>query len=940
MSVKLGDDEMSESKETSAGVGGFNEISSKSSRLEPNEIVDEYLSQADWKVKENSNVSYSLSGLMLHATDTIISNYTLQRVYPKEVTRAHKEGAFHIHDLGMGITGYCFDEKTRILTDDGLKYFNDLNKEDKVATIDTKTKELVFQKPEKYQVYDFKGDLLHFSTESMNLLVTPEHELLHMTDEGTINKVTASEVGEKSVIRPPKAVCFWNGENGKLDLEKVKNIGGGPVVNLPDLSLEKLAEFIGWYIAEGNVDMDNGGHRISISQVNKANQKRIAEIMNDIGLNPSISEYHVTAHSKQLYNFLNKLGISDKKYIPKEFKNADKKTIEKMLKALFKGDGTFDDKGRFKEFYSNSKNLIEDVAECLIKTGRWASIRERRNRYELTVSRSERFWYENEPSKKEYDGKVYDVTVPNGTVLVEREGKFMWSSNCAGWSLGQLLVEGLNGVHGRVACSPAKHLDTALLQIVNFLGATQNEFAGAQAFSSVDTYLAPFVREDGMNYQEVKQAMQTFMFNLNSTSRWGGQTLFTNITLDWTVPKPMKGEHAIVGGDMQDHTYEDYQEEMNMINRALIEVMLEGDMNGRPFTFPIPTYNVTSEFPWDSENSRLLMKMTAKYGLPYFQNFVNSDLNPEDVRSMCCRLQLDKRELRRNVTGGLFGSGEKTGSLGVVTINMAQIGYLSENKAEFFDRLDYLMNLAKISLEKKRGIVEKNMERGLMPYSKRYLGTMRNHFSTIGLNGMNEAALNLLGVNIASREGHEFAKETLDFMRDRLRDFQKETGNLYNLEATPAEGTCYRFARIDKRKYPDIITAGDGTPYYTNSTQLPSPTNLDLFESLEHQEPLQSRYTGGTVFHIFLGERLYDGESSGNLLRKVCHNTRLPYVTLTPTYSICQNHGYITGEHPVCPSCGEETEVYSRVVGYYRPVKNWNEGKQEEFKDRPTYEWG
>jgi len=508
---------------------------------------------------------------------------------------------------------------------------------------------------------------------------------------------------------------------------------------------------------------------------------------------------------------------------------------------------------------------------------------------------------------------------------------------CAGWSLSKLLCEGFNGVPGIVESKPAKHLDTALLQMVNFIGTLQNEWAGAQAFNSIDTYLAPFVRKDKLDYQEIKQAIQKFVFNLNIASRWGGQSPFTNLTLDWVVPDDLKKQPVVLGGKLLEETYDDYQKEMNLINKAFIEVLTEGDMNGRPFTFPIPTYNLTRDFDWETENARLLLEMTAKYGLAYFSNFINSDLKPSDIRSMCCRLRLNLRQLDRNITGGLFGSGDSTGSVGVVTINVPRIAYLSKNKDDFFHRLEYLMGLAKISLEMKREIVEKNMQGGLLPYTKRYLGTLKNHFSTIGPIGMNEACLNLLGKDIASEEGKSFAVETLKFMKAKLSDFQEETSHIYNLEAVPAEGTSYRLARIDRRKYPDIITAGKEVPYYTNSTLLPVNETEDVIEALEHQEELQTLYTGGTVFHIFLGERVSSGEAVMRLLKKVAYNTKLPYFTITPTYSICSDHGYLVGEHLRCPTCGKSAEVYSRVVGYFRPLRNWNEGKQEEFRQRVEY---
>lgn len=471
---------------------------------------------------------------------------------------------------------------------------------------------------------------------------------------------------------------------------------------------------------------------------------------------------------------------------------------------------------------------------------------------------------------------------------------------CAGWSLRQLLLEGYNGVPNKVESGPPKHLRTALGQMMNFLGTLQHEWAGAQAFSSFDTYLGPFVRSDGLNYKQVRQMIQEFVFNLNVGSRWGCQTPFTNITLDWRVPEDLKNDPVVIGGKLQDSVYGDYQEEINMINKALIEVMMEGDKNGRVFTFPIPTYNITKDFDWGSENSNLLFKMTGKYGLPYFQNFVNSHLSPGDVRAMCCRLQLDMKDLRKK-TGGLFGFGESTGSIGVVTINMPKIGYLSKDESMFFEKLGKMMILAKNSLEIKRKIINRNFERGLLPYTKRYLGHLNHHFSTIGLVGMNEACLNFFGKNIATKEGKVFAIKVLKFMRDKLVEFQNETGHIFNLEATPAEGTSYRLARIDRKNYPNIITSGNGVPYYTNSTHLPVDHTNDMFEALKHQDDLQVLYTGGTVFHGFVGEKVDGGESVALLVKRISDNFRLPYFTITPTFSICPVHGYISGEHFRCP---------------------------------------
>ncbi len=518
----------------------------------------------------------------------------------------------------------------------------------------------------------------------------------------------------------------------------------------------------------------------------------------------------------------------------------------------------------------------------------------------------------------------------------------MLTGYCAGWSLKQLIQVGLGGVPGKITSSPAKHLSTLCNQMVNFLGILQNEWAGAQAFSSFDTYLAPFVKIDNLTYKQTKQCIQSFIYGVNTPSRWGTQAPFTNVTLDWVVPNDLAELNAIVGGKEMDFKYKDCQKEMDMINKAFIEVMIEGDANGRGFQYPIPTYSITKDFDWsETENNKLLFEMTAKYGIPYFSNYINSDMEPSDVRSMCCRLRLDLRELRKK-SGGFFGSGESTGSVGVVTINMPRIAYLSKNEKEFYERLEKLMNIAARSLKVKRNVISKLLDEGLYPYTKAYLGTFENHFSTIGLVGMNEACLNAcwLKKDLTDKSAQKFTKDVLNFMREKLSDYQEEYGDLYNLEATPAESTTYRFAKKDKALYPDIITAakeGD-TPYYTNSSHLPVGFTDDIFEALDIQDELQTLYTSGTVFHAFLGERLTDWKSAANLVRKIAENYRLPYYTLSPTYSVCKNHGYITGEVSKCPKCGETTEIYSRITGYYRPLQNWNDGKAQEFKDRKTYD--
>jgi len=541
--------------------------------------------------------------------------------------------------------------------------------------------------------------------------------------------------------------------------------------------------------------------------------------------------------------------------------------------------------------------------------------------------------------------EIYDQEVANAhrSADIHIHDLSMLTGYCAGWSLKQLIQEGLGGIPGKITSAPASHLSTLCNQMVNFLGIMQNEWAGAQAFSSFDTYLAPFVKVDHLTQKEVKQCIQSFVYGVNTPSRWGTQAPFSNITLDWTVPKDLEHLPAIVGGKEMDFTYGDCKQEMDMVNKAFIQIMIEGDADGRGFQYPIPTYSITRDFDWsETENNKLLFEMTAKYGTPYFSNYINSDMEPSDVRSMCCRLRLDLRELRKK-SGGFFGSGESTGSVGVVTINLPRIAYLAEDEADFYRRLDKLMDIAARSLKTKRTVITKLLDAGLYPYTKRYLGTFANHFSTIGLIGMNEAGLNAkwLRADLTHGEIQEFAKNVLNHMRERLSDYQEVYGDLYNLEATPAESTTYRFAKHDKEQFPDIITANEhGTPYYTNSSHLPVGYTEDIFSALDVQDELQTLYTSGTVFHAFLGEKLPDWKAAAALVRKIAENYRLPYYTLSPTYSVCADHGYLTGEQHTCPYCGRATEVYSRITGYYRPIQNWNDGKAQEFQDRKVYDIG
>jgi anaerobic ribonucleoside-triphosphate reductase len=542
--------------------------------------------------------------------------------------------------------------------------------------------------------------------------------------------------------------------------------------------------------------------------------------------------------------------------------------------------------------------------------------------------------------------EIYDEEIANAhrNADLHIHDLSMLTGYCAGWSLKQLIKEGLGGIPGKITSAPAKHLATLCNQMVNFLGIMQNEWAGAQAFSSFDTYLAPFVKADQLDYEQTKKCIESFIYGVNTPSRWGTQAPFSNITLDWTVPADLAELPAIVGGKEMPFCYKDCKAEMDMVNKAFIEIMIEGDAQGRGFQYPIPTYSITKDFDWsDTENNRLLFEMTSKYGTPYFSNYVNSDMQPSDVRSMCCRLRLDLRELRRK-SGGFFGSGESTGSIGVVTINIPRIAYLAKDEADFYQRLDHMMDIAARSLKIKRTIITRLLQEGLYPYTRRYLGSFENHFSTIGLIGMNEACLNAKWIqeDLTHDKAIAFTKDVLNHMRERLSDYQEEYGDLYNLEATPAESTTYRLAKHDVERYPDIITASEkgNTPYYTNSSHLPVGYTDDIFTALDIQDQLQTLYTSGTVFHAFVGERLPSWQSAAELVRKIAENYRLPYYTISPTYSICKNHGYLSGEQYTCPICGEKTEVYSRITGYYRPVQNWNDGKAEEFKERKLYDIG
>jgi len=903
------------------------------------EAVEDYIGLNDWMVKENSNMGYSLQGLNNYIATKIVSNYWLRRVYPEQIRIAHENADIHIHDLGT-LGAYCFDEKTKILTENGWKFFKDVIKGEKVATKNLKNGRLEFQEPYDKQVYNYNKEMYSFEGKSVSLLVTPEHRLLvrrkHKKSWEFVNP-TEFKYGMEFDKK-----LSWKGKYvKKMNIPFIK--GGNRKKTIGSLNIKNYLEFMGWYLSEGSVyEPAKGDYRISIAQSEKRYRNEILKLLKkmDLKYNDS-SKFNIHLHSKELFNYLKKFKTSKLKYIPKNIKELEPKLIKVFLISLFKGDGSFSKTKKLYKYFTTSKRLAEDVVECLLKINLCGTISKRKAIYIVSVQNKQLTpIYRQKVIKKKYKGKVYDFSVKNGTLVVMREGKVVISGNCVGWDLKDLLMKGFRGVPGKLETKPASHLKTALGQTVNFFYTLQGESAGAQAFSNFDTLLAPFIRYDNLSYKEVKQAMQEFIFNMAVPTRVGFQTPFTNITLDLKVPEFMKDEPIIIGGKLKEETYGDFQEEMNIFNKAFVEVMIEGDASGRVFTFPIPTYNISKDFDWDNSAYEPIWEMTAKYGIPYFSNFVNSDMNPEDARSMCCRLRLDQKMLRKR-GGGLFGSNPLTGSIGVVTINLPRIGFLANNELEFFERLDQLMYLAKESLEIKRKVIEKFTDMDLYPYSKFYLKSVKerfgryweNHFGTIGLLGMNEAIINLMPEeNITSKRGKLFAIKVLNFMREKLEQYQEKTGNIYNLEATPGEGTTYRFARADKKRYNNIIVANErsykerAVPYYTNSTHLPVNYTTDIFEALELQDELQSKYTGGTVFHGFVGEKM-SNEGIKLLVRKISENFKLPYFTITPTFSICPKHGYIAGDHEYCPKCDQE-------IGYVEKEEENGKNKMREvFKN-------
>lgn len=851
-------------------------------------IIDEYIDRKDWRVKENSTVTYSVGGLILSNSGYMIADYWLNKIYDKEIADAHINGDMHIHDLSM-LTGYCFTGDTRIKTLDGknptFKELVDSNvKELWVFAHDNENGKIVPAKAVNPRITRKAHELVKITLSSgKTIMSTPDHPFMlrdgsfvEARNLKTSHSLMPLYIGEKaSYISINKA---WSNQTSKLYLHRwiAEQMLGRPL---------KDNEVI------HHINGDKHDNRPENLSVVAESEHRRFELLKTM--------------ATDVWNKANKARLVKYNQSPEK----------RQMASEFAQSRERDDNGRFMSTFAYNPKA-DNLGLC----------------YNHRVRKIETITLDSPVD-------VYDLTVPGYENFALDAGVFV--HNCAGWSLKQLIQEGLGGVPGKISSAPASHLSTLCNQMVNFLGIMQNEWAGAQAFSSFDTYLAPFVKVDNLSYKEVKQCIQSFVFGVNTPSRWGTQAPFSNITLDWTVPDDLAYDNCIVGGKEMDFCYKDCQKEMDMINKAFIEIMVEGDANGRGFQYPIPTYSITQDFDWsDTENNRLLFEMTSKYGTPYFSNYVNSDMKPSDIRSMCCRLRLDLRELKKKY-GGYFGSGESTGSIGVVTINMPRLAYLSATEEEFYERLDKLMDIAARSLKVKRDTVTEFLEAGLYPYTKRYLGSFGNHFSTIGLIGMNEAGLNArwLRKNLIHKETQEFTRNVLNHMRDRLSDYQELYGDLYNLEATPAESTAYRLAKHDIKRYPDIITASDNdkAPYYTNSSHLPVNFTDDIFEALDIQDELQTLYTSGTVFHGFLGEKLPSWQSAASLVRKIAENYKLPYYTLSPTYSVCCNHGYIKGEVYTCPDCGEKTEVYSRITGYYRPVQNWNDGKAREFLDRKEY---
>uniref|UniRef100_A0A7C4U888 Ribonucleoside triphosphate reductase n=1 Tax=candidate division WOR-3 bacterium TaxID=2052148 RepID=A0A7C4U888_UNCW3 len=901
----------------------------KSTLQEAENLIENYLSKWDWRVQENSNMNYSLQGMNFYISSSITARYWLNRIYPESIKNAHDDGDLHIHDLGLlapycvgwnledllrkgfgGVSGKitstppkhlrsalgqvvnffytlqgeCYSEDTEVLTERGWKYFFEVEEEDKVFTLNTKTGEIELQKPVRFYRFNFNGEIYNFKSRKIDLLVTPNHNML--VDEyknGLYHRkiVKAKDFKPNEHLIPKNGI--WKGKEekwfflpeiplyrkfnqktyskafslcepmGKYGIEKTET---------KNILMDDWLAFFGLYLTYGSNNVKDKRVKIKIPKKDIKKTSAFECILNKLPFkyikNEKCGKIEFEILSDQLFSYLRRFGNDDSKFIPKEIKELSKRELKILFDWMIKGD----------YYYTKSKNLADDIQEIALKLGFSANIYEKYTGkfkwYRIVFSRSSHLKFKKESIRKlEYKGNVYCLEVPNHTLYVRRNGKACWCGNSA----------------------------------------------GAQAFSNFDTLLSPFIRTDKLERHQVKQALQEFLFNCNVPTRVGFQTPFENITLDLKVPDYLKNRNVIIGGKEIPEKYGDFQKEMDIFNDLLGELYLEGDGVGRIFTFPIPTINITKDFDWDNEAYINIWKMTGKYGIPYFGNYVNSDMKPEDITSMCCRLSINKKELRRR-SGSLFGAGVQTGSIGVVTINMPRIAYLSHNEKEFFERLEHLMILAKVSLEIKRKVVEDLTEKELYPYSKIYLENVKestgkywaNHFSTIGIVGMNEACMNFLGLPISSREGKEWTIKVLKWMREKILEFQEETGNLYNLEATPAEGVSYRFARKDREKFSSIYTQGTrDAPYYTNSVHLPVYEEHDIFELLEIQDDLQVLFTGGTVVHIFIGEEIEDWRMVKTLVKKIVERFRLPYFSITPTFSICPVHGYLKGKQEFCP---------------------------------------
>ncbi len=998
-------------------------------------LVEDYLFDRDWRVRENSNMSYSLQGLNTHITDRVITRYWLNKIYPGEIRETHERGDFHIHDLGtLGAYTYYGKEVIIARVEGRVKLLSfeqlfaglpeeaiPLNEADgaiakypsePVYVLDkdgwTKVAQVTQKKKDRSMRFiKNRGGRSVIVTDNHPMITQDKEKEAQEVDEGDfLFTADLKRLFEEEKLFSVTTLDFldllrkhdWIGDALFFDgvpLEELDNdIRLDGIIHTQSFTAprrihltEEFGYFVGFALAEGYISYDkNSSQRISLTQREKGPLIRANKGLLGNGIPGCLirkgERYELRVKNpflRFLFEQVFKITPGARhKSLPIELLHYTKPFIKGIIAGLIDGDGTIESSGTIISVRVAARTLLEQLAvvmDLLGFTPRDRSIEGQETehvyrgkriiqRYPLygvsfrkieedlpsekyqSAGLSSKAWHDegrdewhrviNNIPVEIPDNTIYDITTESGTLIVNG----MWNHNCVGWDMKDLLLQGFRGVRGKVESRPAKHFRVALLQVVNFMYTLQGESAGAQAFSNLDTYLAPFIRVDTLSYDELKQNIQEFVYNMNVPTRVGFQTPFTNVTLDLETPSYMKGEPVIVGGKLQDTVYGDYQHEMDLFNRAFAEVMIEGDMRERPFTFPIPTYNITEDFDWENENLKPVWEMTAKYGIPYFSNFIGSDMKPEDARSMCCRLRIDNRELRKR-GGGLFGANPLTGSIGVVTINMPRLGYLARDEADFFDRLTNLMELAKESLITKRKTLETLTKNGLYPYSKFYLNRIKestegywtNHFSTIGLIGMNEALLNLHNLSIADEEGQRFALKTLDFMRERLSAFQEETGSIFNLEATPAEGASYRLAKKDLDRYPDIRIYnleryGGETPYYTNSTHLPVGLTEDLFEALKMQDPLQTRYTGGTVFHGFLGESSPTPEAAKRLVRKIATHFHLPYYTLTPTFSICPKHGYIPGEHKYCPKCDEE------LVENYADHKDQQGGVKIELQRR------